>query len=56
LPLVVLDASGRVRATYDDLATTMRLKRLPAAAKDYSNLTIADSDGIQPLIPTEPSH
>ena len=40
LPLVVLDASGRVRTTYDDLATTMPLVRLPAAHKDYSGLTI----------------
>jgi hypothetical protein len=37
---VVLEASGRARATYDDLAITMPFQRLPEADKDYSDLTI----------------
>lgn len=40
LPLVVLDASGRVRTTYNDLAKTWNVHRLPVATKDYENLTI----------------
>lgn len=40
LPLVVLDASGRVRKTYEDLAETMQLVRLPPATKDYVDLTV----------------
>jgi hypothetical protein len=40
-PCVILDASGRVRSTYDQWATYRRtLFRLQEANKDYSNLTI----------------
>jgi hypothetical protein len=40
-PCVILDASGRVRSTYDQWATYRRtLRRLRGAKKDYSNLTI----------------
>jgi hypothetical protein len=40
-PCVILDASGRVRSTYDQWATYRRtLRRLKGARKDYSNLTI----------------
>lgn len=40
LPLVVLDASGRIRTTYQDLASIMALTRLPSAVKDYGSLTV----------------
>lgn len=40
LPLVVLDASARVRKTYDLMAEVMPVRRLPSATKDYSALTI----------------
>jgi len=40
-PMVILDASGRVRGTYQQWAKHRRtLVRLPGAAKDYSPLTI----------------
>jgi hypothetical protein len=40
-PCVILDASGRVRSTYEQWATYRRsLRRLQSASKDYSNLTI----------------
>jgi hypothetical protein len=40
-PCVILDASGRVRSTYDQWATYRRtLSRLRGARKDYSNLTV----------------
>lgn len=40
LPLVVLDASGRVRKTYDLMTEARPVVRLPSAIKDYSALTI----------------
>lgn len=40
LPLVVLDASARVRKTYDLMEQSMPMVRLPTATKDYSALTI----------------
>jgi hypothetical protein len=40
LPLVVLDASARVRKTYDLMEQSMTVVRLPTATKDYSALTI----------------
>lgn len=40
-PMVILDASGRCRETYNLMETKRgTLKRLPAAEKDYSNLEI----------------
>lgn len=40
-PLMILDASGRVRATYEQWEkATGKLKRLPSVAKSYRNLTI----------------
>lgn len=40
-PVVILDASGRVRETYRIWETTTgNLRRLPTAVKDYSNLSI----------------
>lgn len=39
-PLLVLDASGRVRHTYSDLEKHRGLKRLKAAPKDYSPLRV----------------
>lgn len=40
LPLVVLDASARVRKTYDLMAQALPVIRLPSATKDYRALTI----------------
>ncbi|QDM40613.1 hypothetical protein [Altererythrobacter sp. TH136] len=40
-PVVILDASGRVRSTYDVWeAAGGPLRRLPSATKDYSNLRV----------------
>lgn len=39
-PLLVLDASGRVRQTYQDMKDRGYLKELPRAIKDYSPLTV----------------
>jgi hypothetical protein len=39
-PLVVLDASGRVRQTYRDMEQAGLLKPLRSAVKDYSPLTV----------------
>ncbi|MFG6519522.1 hypothetical protein ACGYLX_18975 [Sulfitobacter sp. 1A13496] len=40
-PAVILDASGRVRAAYEQWEkATGRLKRLPSVAKSYRNLTV----------------
>ena len=39
-PMVILDASGRVRQTYVDLAATGRLLRLLSAPKRYDQLTV----------------
>ncbi|MGY0832296.1 hypothetical protein [Azospirillum argentinense] len=39
-PLLVLDASGRVRATYDDMEARDLLVRLKSAVKRYDNLTV----------------
>jgi hypothetical protein len=40
-PVVVLDASGRVRQTYRDMEVTRKsLRRLKTAAKSYRNLTV----------------
>ena len=39
-PMLILDASGRVRATYDDMEARGLLVRLQSAVKRYDNLTI----------------
>jgi hypothetical protein len=39
-PMVILDASGRVRSTYGDMEASRGLERLPSAPKDYSPLTV----------------
>lgn len=40
-PMVILDASGRVRATYEKWEkATGKLVRLPSAARSYRNLTV----------------
>lgn len=40
-PMVILDASGRVRATYEQWEkATGKLVRLPSAARSYRNLTV----------------
>lgn len=40
-PVIILDASGRVRATYDVWERELRtLRRLPSAANDYSRLKV----------------
>ena len=39
-PLLILDASGRVRTTYEDLEKHRGLVRLRSAAKDYSPLKV----------------
>lgn len=40
-PVIILDASGRVRSTYSAWeAAGAQLTRLPAAVKDYRNLTV----------------
>ncbi|WP_146207503.1 hypothetical protein [Azospirillum sp. TSH20] len=39
-PMLILDASGRVRATYDDMEARGLLARLQSAVKRYDNLTV----------------
>ncbi|CAO3446834.1 hypothetical protein [Azospirillum argentinense] len=39
-PMLILDASGRVRATYDDMEARGLLVRLKSAVKRYDNLTV----------------
>ncbi|MBP2304603.1 hypothetical protein GBZ48_17800 [Azospirillum melinis] len=39
-PMLILDASGRVRATYDDMEARGLLVRLQSAVKRYDNLTV----------------
>jgi hypothetical protein len=39
-PMVILDASGRVRATYSDMEKERGLVRLRTATKRYDNLTV----------------